>query len=60
MTDEDKVVPLFQWGGVYVYPWGAAVKEQRTGRWTHVCIDGQEFNVTNRDVILHENGIEFI
>lgn len=58
-TAKDNVVPLFRWG-VYVYPWGTAVKEQRTGKWTHICIDGQELNVTNRNVILYENGIEFV
>lgn len=55
----DNVVPLFRWG-VYVYPWGTAVKEQRTGKWTRVCIRGQELDVSDMDVILHENGIEFI
>jgi len=56
---QDKVVPLFRWE-VHTFPWGTAVKEQRTGKWTNVCIDDQELNVTDRNVILHENGIEFI
>ena len=55
----DNVVPLFRWG-VYVYPWGTAVKEQRTDKWTTICIGDQELDVTDRSIILHENGIEFV
>ena len=47
-------------GGVYVYPWGTAVKEQRTDKWTTICIGDQELDVTDRSIILHENGIEFV
>lgn len=58
-TFKDNVVPLFWWG-VYVYPWGTAVKEQRTDKWTTICIGDQELDVADRSIILHENGIEFV
>ena len=53
-----KVVKLHPWE-VYEFPWGAAVKK-KNGKWTHVFVQGQELNVENIDVVLHENGIEFI
>ena len=33
----DNVVPLFRYG-VYTFDWGTAVKEQRTDKWTTICI----------------------
>lgn len=57
----NKVVPLFCYA-VYEFPWGTAVKEKRTGKWTTVFLkpDGQGIDVSNIEVILHNNGIEFI
>jgi hypothetical protein len=57
----NNVVPLFGYA-VYEFPWGAAVKEKRTNKWILVCLkpDGQEIDVSNLKVILHDNGIEFI
>jgi hypothetical protein len=56
-----KVVPLFGYA-VYEFPWGTAVKEKRTNKWTNIFLkpDGQEIDVSNIKVILHENGIEFV
>lgn len=52
------VIDLKPWE-VHVFPWGSAVKK-RNGKWTHIFIAGQEVNVENIEVILHENGIEFV
>ncbi|MDO7787143.1 hypothetical protein [Desulforamulus aquiferis] len=59
MTGE--VIQLHTWE-VCEYPWGTAVKEKRTGKWHKVFLkpDGQEIDVENLEVILHDNGIEFI
>lgn len=56
-----KVVPLRQWE-VFEFPWGAAVRERRTKRWIKLFLkpDGQEVDVNEREVDLHENGIEFL
>ncbi len=61
VTMANKVVPLFCYA-VYEFPWGTAVKEKRTGKWTTVFLkpDGQGIDVSNIEVILHNNGIEFI
>ena len=57
----NNVVPLFGYA-VYEFPWGTAVKEKRTGKWTNTFLrpDGQEIDVSNIEVILHDNGIEFL
>jgi hypothetical protein len=57
----NNVVPLFGYA-VYEFPWGTAVKEKRTGKWTNIFLrpDGQEIDVSNIEVILHDNGIEFL
>ena len=57
----NNVIPLFGYA-VYEFPWGTAVKEKRTGKWTNIIIkpDGQVIDVSQNEVILHENGIEFI
>lgn len=57
----NNVIPLFGYA-VYEFPWGTAVKEKRTGKWTNIFIkpDGQVIDVSQNEVILHENGIEFI
>ena len=58
---DNNVVPLFGYA-VYEFPWGTAVKEKRTGKWTNIFLrpDGQEIDVSNIEVILHDNGIEFV
>lgn len=57
----NNVIPLFGYA-VYEFPWGTAVKEKRTGKWTNIFIkpDGRVIDVSQNEVILHENGIEFI
>jgi len=62
MPMANKVVPLFGYGA-YRFPWGAAIKEMRTGKWLKVYIGpgtAQEIDVSNIEVILHDNGIEFV
>jgi hypothetical protein len=56
-----KVIQLYRWE-VYEFPWGTAVQEQRTGKWTNIFLkpDGQEIDVSLMNVELHENGIEFL
>lgn len=46
---------------VYEYSWGSAVKH-RNGNWDKVFIkpNAQEIDLSNLEVIIHENGIEFI
>lgn len=46
--------------GVYEFSWGTAVKYLPFDKWTTICIDGVEIDVSKRSVILHENGIEFV
>ena len=56
-----KVVRVLAGYEVFTFPWGAAVKSRRTGNWTSVHYpDGQELNIENWEVILHENGIEIL
>ncbi|NLT94852.1 MAG: hypothetical protein GXW85_04850 [Clostridia bacterium] len=56
-----KVLLLYQWE-VFEFPWGTAVREQRTNTWIKLFLkpDGQEIDLSGRKVELHENGIEFI
>ncbi|MED3623254.1 hypothetical protein P4482_09140 [Neobacillus thermocopriae] len=46
---------------VYEFPWGSAIK-RRNGQWEKVFLkpNGQEIDISNVKVILHDNGIEFI
>jgi len=46
---------------VYEFYWGTAVKH-RNGRWEKIFLktDGQEIDVSHLDIIVHENGIEFL
>lgn len=46
---------------VYEFAWGSAVKH-RNGTWEKIFIkpSGQEIDVSTLEVLLHENGIEFI
>jgi prepilin-type processing-associated H-X9-DG protein len=47
---------------VVKFPWGIAVRH-RKGKWANIVFyDGQELNLETigMDVILHENGIEFV
>ena len=43
------------------FPWGAGVRH-RNGRWVKVFIKplAQEIDVSELDVVLHDNGIEFV
>jgi hypothetical protein len=61
MKTSSNVIQLHRWE-VYGFPWGTAVREQRTGKWTNIFLrpDGQEIDVSNIEVILHDNGIEFL
>jgi hypothetical protein len=56
-----EVTPLFRWE-VVKFPWGTAVREQRTKKWHNLFLspDGQEINVESVSILLHDNGIEFI
>lgn len=53
------VVPMKPYE-VVEFDWGTAVRH-RNGKWEKIFISPsvQEINVTNLNVILHENGIEF-
>lgn len=45
---------------VVKFAWGVGVKHSR-GKWETVILNGgQEIDVTEMNVILHDNGIEFI
>lgn len=46
---------------VVEFEWGTAVRH-RNGKWEHIFIrpSGQEINVSKLDVVLHDNGIEFV
>ena len=50
--------------GVYQFPWGTAIKHEPTQKWHKVFIGfgekDNEVDVSGIDVILHENGIEFL
>jgi hypothetical protein len=56
-----KVINLYRWE-VVTFPWGTAVKEQRTDKWIALFLSptGQMVNVEKISVQLHENGIEFL
>ncbi len=54
-----EIIDLKPWG-VYQFPWGTAVRNEFTGKWTNIILnDGQEVDTTGMNVIIHENGIEF-
>lgn len=46
---------------VYEFSWGSAVKH-RNGEWDKVFLkpNAQEIDVSKLNVIIHDNGIEFI
>jgi hypothetical protein len=46
---------------VFEFSWGSGVK-RRNGKWEKVFLKpiGQEIDVSDLDVVLHENGIEFM
>lgn len=54
------VTKLHPWETVS-FSWGTAVR-YRGGKWTNLFLypDAQEINVEHLDVILHDNGIEFV
>ncbi|WP_199614610.1 hypothetical protein [Paenibacillus alkalitolerans] len=61
MTESPKVIDFPKPWEVIVFPWGSAVRNRTTDTWTNLFLpDGQELNVENIPVILHDNGIEFI
>jgi len=47
---------------VYTYFWGTAVKNSLTDNWHSIYLKprGQEVNLDNIQVDIHENGIEFL
>lgn len=53
-----EIIPLFQWE-VHIFPWGTAVKSQRTQRWTNVFVADRELELEGIDVDLDEYGIIF-
>lgn len=57
----DNVISLHLWE-VYQFFWGTAVRERRSGRWIRAFISplGQEIDLSDLDVEIHENGIEFL
>ena len=60
-VDMPKVIQLFPGYEVEPFPWGAAVKDLKTGNYTSCFFpDGQELDLEHWDCILHENGIQFI
>ncbi len=46
---------------VVEFPWGIAVRH-RKGKWETIILrnSGQEIDVSDVNIILHENGIEFV
>ena len=49
--------------GIYKFPWGVAIKDERRNRFVTLIVNGDtdnEINVEHLDVVLHENGIEFV
>jgi hypothetical protein len=56
----NKVIPLPRYE-IYKFSWGAAFKERPSGRWIKAFFpDGQELELENFRVELHEDGIEFL
>lgn len=55
-----KIIPLLPYE-VYEFTWGSAVKK-KNGQWEKVFLKptGQEIDVSEFNIILHENGIEFL
>lgn len=43
------------------FPWGVAVKNLETDEWLDIFLDEENhLDVSNKEVILHQNGIEFL
>lgn len=59
-TSDGAIVDLLPYE-VYEYAWGTAIKK-RNGKWEKLFLrnNSQEINVENINLILHENGIEFV
>lgn len=55
----DKVTELKPYAVVKYY-WGAVVKHRNGNPELVILNDGQEIDLTDLEVIIHENGIEFI
>lgn len=55
------IIPFRYWE-VYEFPWGTAVMDARTSKWVSLFIkpDGQEIKVAHLNIVLHQNGIEFL
>ena len=56
----DNVVDFRPWE-VWEFSWGSAMKHHN-GRWEKAVLrpSGQEIDLSDLNVILHDNGIEFI
>lgn len=54
------VVDLKAWE-VVRFPWGSAVRHSK-GKWDKIFVSptGQEIDVSELNVVLHDNGIEFV
>lgn len=55
----DNVVKFKSWA-VYEYPWGAAVVDRRTKKVHQIAVNGSTIDVSNKNVMLHNNGIQFV
>jgi hypothetical protein len=55
------VINLNIWG-TYEFPWGTAVKDERHDKWVTLFLkpNAQQIDVEHLNVILHDNGIEFV
>lgn len=59
--DVPKIVKLFPGYEVEELPWGAACKNLKTNKYEILFFhDGQELDVTHWEIILHDNGLEFV
>lgn len=53
------VINVYPWE-VVQFSWGVGIRHAK-GKWETIILrGGQEINVTEMNVILHDNGIEFV
>lgn len=59
--DPEKGVVKLGWE-LYEFSWGTAVRNGMSGKWIKLFLfpNAQEINVEHLNVILHDNGIEFL
>jgi len=60
-ADAGRILPMPRYA-VYTFPWGSAIREIPSEKWLKVVVAplAQVIDVSDLNVVLHNNGIEFL